>query len=263
MQINNFDSKDGIWVLFLFPTMIAVMILGGVGVGHLITSRSQVPTKVEVAAASPRIDVNVPTAAAPRVEVTSATPQVNIHVPNQLAPIVNVSTPPATVTVLDKREPDKQDKLKAEKPLAPEPQVIPVSAPVKPDKTSMAPLPPLMPKEEDFTIESLYRNADTYIASYCQKNSIQKDAANKKWEEQWKDKVDKSNFSEQVYINNWVIDNRSYFDINKAKPEQIVEACRILLRYRDQNLAMLGAFNEVLTAENIKKTVAFLAAGVK
>ena len=43
--------------------------------------------------------------------------------------------------------------------------------------------------------------------------------------------------------------------------EKICEACRIMLRYRDGQLAWLQAMKDALTNENLKKTMAFLAQG--
>lgn len=258
MEVNKLEGREVLIIGFGGMMLVTLVVLSSIYVGHAITVVSNVPQPIHVMPAQPQVSVNVPNAPAPRVEVSAAAPAVNVHVPAQPAPVVNVSTPPATVTVIDQRE-----KPKAEKPPAVLPDPVPVSVP-KPDKTSALPLS----KEEEVTLDSLYKNAENYISSYCVKNGVNAEGESKAWTTKWLAKVetavrDGSVSDEQAYINRYVVDNSSSFNMDKAPPDRVVEACRVLLRYRDARLTMLSAMNEALTKENLKKTVVFLAAGVK
>lgn len=261
----NLEGNDVKYFAFGVPIMVALIVLGSVAMGAWLSNASHVPTEVRVAAASPSVNVNTP---APRVEnnISAAVPNVSVNVPTQAAPVVNVTTAQPLVKFYDQggvEKPEKFEPKAQEKPLAP--AVVPVSAPDKQHSSSspariMSPIAP--PKDEEATLDALYKNAEIYISAFCTKNGLQEDATGKKWEREWKDKV--GDASEQVYINSWVVDHQNYFDMDKAKPEQVVEACRILLRYRDQNFAMLAALNKALMdSDNIRKTVAFLKAGPK
>ncbi|HYG74270.1 MAG TPA: hypothetical protein VEK08_04620 [Planctomycetota bacterium] len=125
-----------------------------------------------------------------------------------------------------------------------------------------------MGKNEELSIDTLYACAEKYIETYCKRNNLDPVQEEKKWNRMWKASVEQAisdniDSSEQSYINRMVIAKRDYFNIERATPEKIVEACRIMLRYRDGQLAWLSAMREALTQDNLKKTVAFLSAGPK
>lgn len=270
MEVNKLESKEVFILGFGGAATLTAIILSSMYFGHMITTKSNVQTPITVTAAQPRIEVNVPVGPAPEVKVTTATPHVDVHVPTQPAPVVNVTTPPAVVTVLDKRDSDKaKSSEKIPVPAsANDMQPTPVSIPIKPEKAqgSSMVLPPAA--KEEITIESLYSNAEKYIASYCLKKGLDVSAEAKRWNTTWQKGVDQAmidntDSSEQSYINRVVLAKRSNFDMEKASPDQIVEACRLFLRYRDARLQMLNAMNDALTKENLEKTVAFLAAGPK
>ncbi|HYF52245.1 MAG TPA: hypothetical protein VEJ63_22750 [Planctomycetota bacterium] len=276
MEVNKLESREVLVILFGLPVMVTLIVLASIGVGHLVTTRSDRPTNVTVSAATPKVDVNVPQAPTPQINVSAATPKIDVNVPQVSPPAVNVTTPPAVVTVLDRRaeETERPDDLEQKLPSpadvkkqapnsAEPPKATPVSAPA--EKTSLK-TPAL--REEDLTLDTLYKYAEGYIHSYCKKNNLDPAAETKKWNERWKQRVEQSiadgtDSSEQTFINRTVVAKRSYFDLEKATPEQIVEGCRIMLRYRDGQFAWLQAMKDAVTQENMKKTLVFLAAGVR
>ncbi|HEY3319806.1 MAG TPA: hypothetical protein VGP72_04945 [Planctomycetota bacterium] len=121
---------------------------------------------------------------------------------------------------------------------------------------------------KDLSLDTLYRHAENYIEAYCRKNGVDPKEEDRKWNNAWRRSVDQAisdniDSGEQSYINRIVIAKRDYFNIDKASSEKVVEACRIMLRYRDGQLAWLEAMRGALTEDNLKKTVSFLSAGPK
>ena len=281
MEVNKLESKEVLVMLFGLPVMITLIVLVSIGVGHWVTTRSDRPTNVNVTAAQPRVDVNVP-AAAPQIQVTAAPPKIDVNVPQAAAPNVNVTTPPATVTVLDRRsdgdthvetKPEKPEKKETARPAEPVKPAAPAPAAPKTEQTpktsSLVPIPvKAAVSDDEMSLETLYSYAEKYIDSYCRKNNLDAALEAKKWQNAWKRNLDQAvsdniDSSEQTYINRIVVAKRNCFDIEKATPEQIVEGCRIMLRYRDGQLAWLQAMKDAVTNENMKKTLVFLAAGVR
>jgi len=278
MEVNKLETREVLVMLFGFPVMVTTIVLASIGVGHLVTTRSDRPTNVTVSAATPKIDVNVPQGPVPQVNVSA--PRVDVNVPQMQPPAVNVTTPPAVVTVLDRRAeetepldatplhtlPNPADIKKGATPRThiDAPKAIPVSAPAENNKTSVRP----GATTEDLSLDTLYRYAERYVESYCKKNSLDAPVEMKQWNERWKQRVeqaiaDGTDSSEQTFINRTVVAKRNCFDLEKASPEQIVEGCRIMLRYRDGQLAWLQAMKDAITQENMKKTLVLLAAGVR
>ena len=279
MEVNNLQSKEVLIMLFGLPVMITLIVLASIGVGHYVTTRSDRPTNVTVASATPKIDVNVPQAQAPQVNVSSSPAKVDVNVPSAPPPTINVTTPPAVVTVVQRNSDEHAENTAAKTPAKPAPQkeVVKEAPAPAPAKLPEAPQPikasyienktPAL-REEDLTLDTLYNYAERYIESYCGKRSLDTAAEAKKWETKWKQGLeqamkDNTDNDEQSYINRVVIMKRDCFDLEKATPEKIVEGCRLMLRYRDGKLAWLQAMKDAVTAENMKKTLVFLAAGVK
>jgi hypothetical protein len=331
MEVNKLDSREVLLMLFGLPLMVTLIVLLSIAVGHYVTTRSDRPTNVTVSAPA----VSIP---APQVHLTAPAPKIDVNVPQAAPPVVNVSTPPAKVTVLDRREynPQPVPPTQPVPPLHAAPDfnalVSPVRltaapaqnsdalpAPADPaSATSAAPSTPAQntatqpgesrtdnpdnnadnsgnagtqdlqsipvsaeqhkssantPRsrrvnfsEEELTLDTLYRYAEKYIDSYCRKNKLDPVQEGLKWNRKWKQNVEQAiadniDTSEQTYINRMVLQKRDCFDIEKANPDQIVEGCRIMLRYRDGQLAWLQAMRDAATNENIKKTLVFLAAG--
>jgi len=311
MEVNKLESREVLTILFGMPVMITLIVLASIAVGHLVTTRSDRPTTVQVTAAPPKIEMKVPQAPAPTVTVAPA--NVDVKVPPVAPPTIMVSTPPAVVTVIDQndstaavartakenpeykpadtkvepakpepkptppaKQPDAKPASRQSAAPVPENKVAPVAAenpsdaaeiadvpapPAKTEQTFMAAL-----RDEDINIDTLYRYAEKYIEAYCKKNALDPIAENKKWQDKWRRNLEQSitdqiDHDEQSYINRVVIAKRDCFDLEKATPEKAVEACRIMLRYRDGQLAWLKAMRDAATTENMKKTLAFLAAG--
>lgn len=279
---------------FGLPLMTTAIVLGSMYVGHIITTQSDRPPKIDINVpqqAPPKVDINVPQQAPPNIEVSTTAPRVDVHVPAAPPPAVTVTAPatpapnitvnpaPPTVTIIDRRDLDKiPEKEKtsgaAEKSTSaaePPPASVAPAGPAKPAGNVTVPvLPPAGPPksslDEDPTLETLYVCATQYIEAYCRKRGLDPSVEGKRWHDRWRANLDQAvaeniDSGEQSYINRVVLTKRDYFDLDRATPEKIVEACRILLRYRDGQLAWLQAMKDAMTKENLKKTVTFLAAG--
>jgi len=265
MQVNQLEGSEVRLYLFGFPIMVTLIVLTSMFIGHVITTRSDRPTNVVVTPAVPKIDVNVPQGPAPRVEVTAATPRVDVNVPQAAPPTINVSTPPAVVTVI--REGEKVEKPVMTPPVQVKPVVVPMQSPAStlaPDKKVNA--APAF-RDDELTLDTLYRYAEKYIESYCRKNGLDVAAEGERWNKKWQRSLDQAmadntDSGEQSFINRVAVEKRTCFDIEKATPEQVVEGCRIMLRYRDGKLAWLKAMQDAVTSDGLKKTLVFLAAGV-
>ena len=268
MEVTKIENSDVWKLLFGLPIMLALIVLVSISVGHLITARSDRPTNVQVSAAAPKIDVNVPSAPAPHVTVSPSQAKIDVNVPAQTAPIVHVSTPPAVVTVLEKIKPEPLfAPVPTESKSSPEP-VVPKAVPMPPKTVPKEAVTVPAFKDEDLTLDTLYLYAEKYVESYCKKNSLDPATEKDRWLKKWKQSSDQAvtdgiDSSEQSYIDRIVVQKRDCFDIEKATPEQIVEGCRIMLRYRDGKLAWLKALRDAATNEHMKKTLVFLAAGVR
>jgi len=280
MEVNKLESKEVLIMLFGLPVMVAIIVLASIGMGHWVTARSDRPMNVTVAAAVPKIEVNVPQSPPPNINVSTVPPHIDVKVPSAPPPTINVSTPAPVVTIvnrLDERASAAETKpaivstpAKIPAPAKAEPvkreDVQPIKASYAPESQKSVPLAAL--KDEDLTLETLYSYAEKYVESYCAKRSLDAAAETKKWSANWRESVeqamqDNTDSDEQSYINRMAITKRDCFDIEKATPEKIVEGCRIMLRYRDGQFAWLQAMKDAVTSENMKKTLVFLAAGVK
>lgn len=280
MEVNKLEGKEVYILVFGGSAMLFCVVILAFFAGHWITAKSNVMPIVQVMSATPKIDVNVPPA---QVSVTTPQPRVDFNVPQGPIPIVNVTTPPAVVTVIEKEHKEqriaevkeqskdvKQEQTKPAPVVSPPPAAAPKPATVeaeKPNKTSVSEFKADF-REEDLNMDTLYRYAEKYIDSYCKKNSLDSSRETTKWTKNWQQGLsqamnDNTDTNEQSYINRVVIQKRNCFDLEKATPEQIVEGCRLMLRYRDGQLAWLQAMKDAATNENLKKTLVFLAAGVR
>lgn len=263
MEVTKIESSDVWKLVFGVPITLALIVLASIFLGHVITTRSDRPTNVTVAAAAPKIDVLTPVALPPHITVSPSQQKIDVNVAAQNPPVVNVSTPPAVVTVLDRRSDAKlPEVLPAPVPIAP--KVVPAAIPV----STSPPASSADFKDADLTTDTLYQYADKYIASYCKKVGNDPALAATAWMKKWQQGLNQAvadgiDSDEQSYINRIAIQKRDCFDIEKATPEKIVEGCRIMLRYRDGKLAWLKALKDAATNENLKKTLVFLAAGVR
>jgi hypothetical protein len=253
MQVNNLEGREVMIIGFGGVILLTLVVLSSIYVGHAITSVSSVPQPVHVLPAQPAVSVNVPAQSVPKVEVTatSAAPKIDVHVPTQTAPVVNFTPPPAQITVVER---EKQPA--PEKPAAPSisPKVDPKPVPAAVEHSEA---------KEEYTVDTLYVCAERYIEMQCRKAGLDPVAENAKWLKHWQSRITDSGLDEQELLNRSVVDNRDCFDVQKATPEKIVEACRLMLRYRDTKLQWLQALKDAMTRENLQKTIAFLNTGGK
>ena len=250
------------------------------------------PPSVQIATQAPRVDVHVPVGPAPTVTVNTPPP---------LAPNITVNPPPASVTIIDRHDEKQTPAgpfVPPEMPKSATPNLSPkvdpaataVSTPAdavvtQPESTKQtpaapatipaAPAPkidtPVKAKAADAvpaepTLDNLYQCATRYIDLYCTKHGLDPLAETRRWNKTWQSSVEQSiadniDSGEQSYINRTVIAKRDCFNLATATPDKIVEACRILLRYRDGQLAWLQAMKDALTNENLRKSITLLAAG--
>lgn len=265
------DNKDSLITVFALPVLGAALLMAAVWEGHCIT-RAQPPTPVTVTAAPPRIDVNVPQAAAPRVEVTAMSqPAIEVNVPASNPAAVNITAPQPLVTILDRRDADRPESKKevvpivpvkahSEAPSIPEPVQVQIQYKDKPTDVTF--------KTEDLTIETLFQYAERYIDSYCLVKHLDPSVEAVRWNREWRQKLetaiaDGSVNDEQGYMNRVIVEKRDCLNLEQATPEKIVEGCRLMLRYRDGKLTLLKAMKDQVTGDNLRKSLVFLAAGVK
>ena len=109
-------------------------------------------------------------------------------------------------------------------------------------------------------ISDLYPFAEQFILDWCKKNSLDPKLEEKRWIEQWNSRV-KEDGDEQRLANRVLIEKRDGFNVEKARTEQIVEVCRLMLRYRDARLAFPPLFKEHISAANLVKVKRFLENG--
>lgn len=241
-------------VEFKNTILLIMALLVGVFVGHELTLRSSIPVKVYVQPSSSEVNVKVPQSQ-PVVNVSAAAPEIKVMPATTTAPVVNVSTPPAVVNVIRENKaeaPDSNPKPKDGR-VESNPRLL-EQAPDQPPTSS-----PFVPTK----IEDLYGLADKYISSYCMGQSIDEVEFRQKWLKKYLDGLetsmqDSNSTTEQRFLNSRVIAKRGCFNMEKASREEVVEACFLLLRYRDTNLVILSALRENATPDMLMKAVAVL-----
>jgi hypothetical protein len=275
MEVNKLESREVMVLLFGFPCMVTLIVLASIAMGHWVSSSSERP--VNVTAAAPKIDVNVPQQPAPNIQVSSAPPKIDVNVPQAAPPAITVSTPPAVVRVLHSGEEKDVQELKDILPLdrkqtlptGQQPVEVLEGSPGKSSGVKPADVNLNSPaRDEELNLDTLYKYAEKYVESYCRRNNLDPVTEQNRWLANWKRGLDQAikdeiDASEQTYINRIVVAKRDCFDLERATPEKIVEGCRIMLRYRDGQFAWLKAMRDAATQDNLKKTLVFLAAGVR
>lgn len=268
MKVTELEGKDAYLLLFGGGVLSALIVLASIFLGHVITQRSNVPTVVQVqpAVSTPTVSVKLPEAPAPVVNVAPATAAVEVHVPKPEA-VVNVTTPQPLVVF---RPEDKKNDKGGTTPI-----MTPViSPPVPPaEKLEQQPQPVKSTSEskekEDLeqalaapSMDAVYKYAEFYLAHYCSKRGLDPHVEAQKWKATWESRLTESGNaekSEQTILNEVCIQKRSSFQLETATPDQIAEGCRLLLRYRDQKLALLTEMEKAATPDNLRKTISLLA----
>lgn len=277
MKVNDLEGKEVGIFFFGGVTMVTTIVLLSFLVGHWVTTRSNVPTVVSVQSAQPSVAVNVPQTPAPVVNVQPSTATVNVHVPEGPAPTVHVSTPQPLVTFVNRddrpasvikepTQPVKEEKKAA--PAVPLPVSVEKNSGMNEDKADKA------RRELDQALaapsfDAVYKYAEFYLARYCEKHSLDASAEARNWNKSWQQRVaDSQNsgsggVSEQQLLNDVCIQKRDNFNVKTATPEQIVEGCRLLLRYRDAELQPPSQMVKAATPEYLRDTITVLAVGIK
>lgn len=234
--------------LFGLPLLLTLIILGTVGVAYMVTK--------------PNVMMPNLTVQAPKVEAT-------VNVPEQPAPVVNspnvvVNVPPSRPNIMVNQSPAEPPNVNVTVPDSKPGEVRTIEKVV--EKTKPVPVPIYVEtKDKDqavVTIQDVYRAAEKYIEDYCQTSGKDPKKESERWLSVWQDRV-KEKGDEQRLANDVLIEKRGGFDVTQAKPEEVVEVCRLMLRYRDANLAIPTAFKEALSAENLYKFKIALDQGIK
>ena len=258
------------------------------------------PPNIQIATQPPKIDVHVPVGPAPTVTVNTpppVAPNITVNPPpasvtiidrndqkQTPGPFVAPETPKSAIPNLSPKvdpaptaistpadavvtQPESIKQTPATPATAPSPaapaakidtSVKAKAADAAKSDSSVVPAEP--------TLDNLYQCATRYIDLYCNKHGLDPITEARRWNKMWQSSVEQSiadniDSSEQSYINRTVIAKRDCFNLSTATPDKIVEACRILLRYRDGQLAWLQAMKDALTNDNLRKSITLLATG--
>ena len=232
--------------LFGLPVLLTLIILGTVAVSYVVTK--------------PNVMMPNVTVQAPKIEAS-------LNVPPQPAPIINapdvvVNVPPSRPNIMVNQSPAAPPQVNVTVPNAKPGEVQVVEKVI--EKTKTVPVPVYVDTAEraTVTIQDVYRAAENYIADYCKHSGKDPEAESKKWLAVWSDRVKEAG-DEQRLANEVLIQKRGGFDVSSAKSAEIVEVCRLMLRYRDAKLALPAVFKEAVTAENLYKFKSALDEGVK
>lgn len=232
--------------IFGLPVLLTLIILGTVGVAYTVTK--------------PNVMMPNVTVQAPKVEAS-------LNMPPQPAPVVNapdvvVNVPPSRPNILVNQSPAAPPQVNVTVPNAKPGEVQVIEKVI--EKTKTVPVPVYVDTAEQavVTIQDVYRAAESYIADYCKHSGKNPEEESKKWLAAWTDRVKEAG-DEQRLANEVLIQKRGGFDVSSAKSTEIVEVCRLMLRYRDAKLALPAVFKDALTADNLYKFKMALDEGVK
>jgi hypothetical protein len=236
--------------LFGMPFLLAAIILSSVGVTYLVVKPSVMVPNLEI---NPKVSVNA-TMPAPNITVEAKNPITvtvpPIQIPAAAAPRVTVNVPPGAPPNVSVSIPEgKPGEVRLVEKIVEKRVEVPVSVYVETsDKARI-------------TMEDVLSAAEKYLSAWCKKSGKDFQVESKTWLSAWQSRVTERGGDEQRLANEVLADKRGAFDIVKAKAEEIVYLCHLMLRYRDANLAMPSAFKEAITAENLVKFKDFLDKG--
>ncbi len=234
--------------LFGLPLLLTVIILGTVGVSYVVTK--------------PNVMMPNLTVQSPKVEAT-------VNVPGQPAPVVQapdivVNVPPSRPNIMVSQSPAAPPQVNVTVPDAKPGEVRTIEKIV--EKTNPVPVPIYIETADKdkavVTIHDVYRAAEKYIEDYCQVSGKDPAKESERWLSVWNSRI-KENGDEQRLANDVLIQKRGGFDVAQAEPAEVVEVCRLMLRYRDAKLSIPSVFKEVLTADNLYKFKTALDQGIK
>lgn len=240
MNINSYI------MLFGMPLMFTFIILGSVGLGAYCLNRSVVIPNLTIS--PPHIDakLHVPP---PIINNSVKPPDVTVNVPPSNV-LVKPEMPASHVTVM------MPDNAKGQV------QVVEKVIEKKVEVRVEVPVPIYVETRDQaaVTIQDIYPLCEKYVDEYFAKLGKDPKTEQVRWLEGWRSRVAEIG-DEQRAANDIIITKRGAFKVDSAKVEEIIEVCRIMLRYRDAKLAIPTVFKEAMTADNLYKLKVFLAKG--
>lgn len=229
MHINSYFFVFGIPILF------TIIILGSLMVSHYVTSDRQIPA-INVTAPNITARLDVP---APTIIVKPA--DVKIDIPQQPVPYINVAAPRLEPPNVHINIPDgKKGEIQVIEKVVEKIKEVQVAIYV--DTADKA----------NVTMNDIYPAAEIYVKKWCEKNGKDNVSEHKRWFDVWNSRVTERG-DEQIVANSALIEKSDAFRIDKAKPNDVVEVCRIMLRFRDAKLAIPTVFKTYVTADNLLK----------
>lgn len=246
MHVNSYAFIFGI------PFLLAFIILSSVFVTYCVVKPTVMVPNLEV---TPKISLNA-TMPTPNITIEAKNP-INVNVPPIQFPTIHVPQARVTVNVPSTEPPKvnitmpegKPGEVKTVEKVVEKRVEVPVSVYVETaDKATV-------------TLDDVINAADNYLVAHCKKSGKDPQVERKAWLSSWQSRVNDRGGDEQRLANEVLVDKRGAFDFVKAKADEVVYMCYLMLRYRDARLSVPSAFKEVMTAENLVKFKTFLEKG--
>lgn len=246
MHVNSYAFIFGI------PFLLACIILSSVFVTYCVVKPTVMVPNIEV---QPKVSLNAQMPA-PNITIEAKNP-INVNIPPIHIPTINVPQTRVTVNVPSTEPP----KVNIMMPEGKQGEVKTVEKVVEKKVEVQVPVYVGTADKAIITIDDVMSAADTYLMAYCKKSGKDPQVERKTWLSSWQSRVSEHGGDEQRLANEVLIDKRGAFDFVKAKAEEVVYMCYLMLRYRDAQLSIPSAFKEVMTAENLIKFKSFLEKG--
>lgn len=258
-------QMNGYIFIFGVPAMITLIILGSMIVFYFVGGSRQ-----PVAQIAPPVHVSQVNSDEVMQKMMKEVPAIA----KALVPPVNVNVQPAEVHVPETRVvlPEVQPRVFVSTPTQEAPQVnVSVAGGDGKTQTVTKVVEKIVEKEvpiyvatEDkaqLTIDDLYPIAERFVNEYYKKNNLDQTVETRKWMDNWNSRV-REEGDEQRLANRVLIEKREGFNVEKARPDQVVDACRLMLRYRDAKLALPTLFKEYVTADALLKIKKYLETSI-
>lgn len=236
-------------MLFGMPFLLTVMILGSVGLGAYCLNRTVVIPNLTVNPPHIEAKLNVPP---PIVNVKPSDVPITINVPP--LELREMPGPNVSVTIPE----GKRGEVQIIEKVIEKRVEIPVDRIV--EKRVEVPIYVETAEQGAVTIHDIFPLCEKYVEDYFTKTGRDPKTEQKKWLDGWSAKVAEIG-DEQRVANDTMLNKRGALKIDTAKIEEIIEICRIMLRYRDAKLAIPTIFKDSMTADNLWKFRNFLVKG--
>jgi hypothetical protein len=240
----NMHIKSGTLV-FGIPIMLTVIILGSMIVSWIFRPAPVVPQiEVNVPPSNLKADITLPSQ-----NVTYRAPDLHLSQSPTKAPDVNITTPKADApNITFMLQDGKKDGVQIIEKVVEKIKEVQIGVYV--DSLEKA----------NVTLKDVFPCCEEYINKWCVKNGKDIKAENKRWLDNWTSRVTERG-NEQTLANEMLAEKREALNPEKSTPVNIVEMCRVMLRYRDAGLAVPSLFKEYVTADNLLKLKASLERG--